>query len=261
MLIIRSLLFNIFFILISIIEMLFFAPIYFFLPNKYVWLIPKFWAHTVIFLLRYIASIKIEVQGIDNIKNIKNYIIAPKHQSALETFVLLAYLDNPSYVLKKELSFIPLFGWYMAKTGIIAINRGSPLQALKQLIAEAKKHNARGRQILIFPEGTRRKPGDKPAYKAGVATLYKELKVPVVPIAHNAGLYWPKNSFYRYKGTLTIKILPPIDISLDKKQFLAKLINDIEQNCNELLMALTNEKKPPPLLEQAVKRLTNNNYA
>lgn len=237
MLILRSLVFNICFVIITILEMLFFAPVYFLLPHKYVWVVPKFWAKTVLWLLRYIVNLRVEIIGLENIANIKNtsYIIAPKHQSALETFALLPYLDDPSYVLKRELMFIPFFGWYMAKTGMIPINRGSPVKALKQMIEAAKVKAAQNRQILIFPEGTRRLPGAAPAYKAGIATLYKELKLPVLPIAHNAGLYWPKNSLLRYSGTLQIKILPAIEAGLDKKIFLEQLITQIESNCRAML--------------------------
>lgn len=263
MLFIRSLLFNVSFLLVSIIEMVLCAPVYFLLPRRYVWIVPKFWARSAVFLLRYIAGIKIEIQGLEHISAIKelskSYIIAPKHQSALETFVLLAYLDDPSYVLKRELTFIPLFGWYMAKTGIIAINRGEPLQALKQLITKAKNQKAKNRQILIFPEGTRSQPGDKPVYRAGIFNIYKDLKIPVLPIAHNSGLYWPKNSFYRYSGTLIIRFLPLIDIDLDKKQFLEQLKNKIEDNCNELLIEVVNQPNSPPLAKKAIKKLLQHN--
>lgn len=262
MFLIRSLLFNSLFVIITIIEMLFFAPVYFFLPRRYVWIVAKFWARTVLFLLKYIALLRVEVEGLENIAKIKamsqSYIIAPKHQSALETFAILPYLDDPSYVLKRELMFIPFFGWYMAKTGIIAINRGSPLKALKQMVIYARQQVKQKRQILIFAEGTRRLPGDKPVYKSGIATLYSELNIPVLPIAHNAGLYWPKSSFYRYKGVLKIKILPPIAPGLDKKTFLEDLKDAIETNCNSMLVELSKQKDAPPFTGLSLQRLKNN---
>lgn len=242
--------------------MLLFAPVYFLLPRRYVWFVPKFWSRTVLFLLKHIALLRIEVEGCENIAKIKamsrSYIIAPKHQSALETFAILPYLEDPSYVLKRELMFIPVFGWYMAKTGMIPINRGSPLKSLKQMVLYAKRRVQKKRQVLIFPEGTRRLPGDNPAYKAGVATLYSQLNIPVLPIAHNAGLYWPKGSFYRYKGVLKIKILPPIAPGLDKKIFLKELTTAIETNCNSMLVELSKQKDAPPFTALSVQRLINN---
>ncbi|WP_208431988.1 lysophospholipid acyltransferase family protein, partial [Bartonella bovis] len=166
-----------------------------------------------LFLQKYIAGTNYEIEGLENLPN-GAYIIAPKHQSAWETFSLIPYFDDPALILKRELTWIPFFGWYMAKTQIIPINRTTPIKALKTIIQKAKEKAKLERQILIFPEGTRRQPGQEPDYKSGIVALYNELKLQVVPIAHNAGLYWPRGNFRRYPGTIRVRILPPIATGL-----------------------------------------------
>lgn len=259
MLLLRSILFNILFVIITFLEMVCFAPIYFLLPRKAAWFVPKFWAKTVIILLKYIAGTGMQITGLENIAKIrqmsKSYIIAAKHQSAWETFALLPYLDEPSYVLKRELMWIPFFGWFMAKVGMIAINRGSPLQSLKKIVEQSKVKIAQSRQILIFPEGTRTNPGDAPNYKsAGVTTIYRELNIPVLPIAHNAGLYWGKGDFRRYPGVIKVEILPPIQAGLDKKLFMDKMVSEIESSSNKLILEAAIEY-PSAKSEEAANKI------
>lgn len=251
----RSWLFNISFYVSTLIQMFLYAPVYFLLPHKQAWIIPKLWARVTLFLQRHIGGTDCFVEGLENLPQ-GAYIIAAKHQSAWETFGILPYMDDPTLVLKRELMWIPGFGWYMAKIGMIPIDRGAPIKALKKVIQEAKKKVAQGRQILIFPEGTRREVGAPPEYKAGIVTLYQELKLPVVPIAHNAGLYWPNKSRLRYKGTIRIKILPPIQPGLDKKSFMKRLIEETEAACDDLLVAAARSKNPPALPATALQRLT-----
>lgn len=255
MLFIRSLAFNLVFIIATLLQMLLYAPVYFFLPHRYACFFPKLWARVSLFLLKIIAGIDMRIDGLEYLPKGKAYIIAPKHQSAWETFALLPYLDDPSYVLKRELMWIPGFGSYMYKMGMIPINRGAPIRALKQIISSAKQKIAAGRQILIFPEGTRREPGASPDYKIGIVSIYDSLKIPVVAIAHNAGLYWPKGSFFKYQGVIKVKILPPIEAGLDKKTFLKMLIERTETACDELLLSTAQQSQKPPMPLAACIRL------
>lgn len=254
MLVLRSHIFNAAFIVTTIVQMFLYAPFYFFLPHKKAWIIPKTWAQVTLFLQKYIAGTTYEVEGLENLPK-GAYIIAPKHQSAWETFGILPFLDDPTLILKRELMWIPGFGWYMAKIGMIPINRGSPVKSLKAVINGAKEKAAEGRQILIFPEGTRREPGAEPDYKPGIVPIYSELNVPVVAIAHNAGLYWPRGNFRRYPGVIKIKILPPIEPGLHKKVFLKRLIDETEAACDALLVEAAQAKVAPAMPEKAVERL------
>ncbi|WP_455474107.1 lysophospholipid acyltransferase family protein [Bartonella sp. B30(2025)] len=254
MLILRSLLFTFAFYITTFLQMILYAPFYFLMPRKKAWIVPKTWARVTLFLQKYIAGTDYEIEGIENLPS-GAYIIAPKHQSAWETFGLVPHLDDPVLILKRELTWIPLFGWYMAKTQIIPINRTTPIKALKIIVQEAKKKVKQGRQILIFPEGTRRLPGQEPDYKPGIVALYNELKLPVVPIAHNAGLYWPRNNFRRYPGKIRVRILPPIEAGLSKREFLDKLIQKTETACDELLVQAAQDPTPPPMPPSAVKKL------
>ncbi len=145
----------------------------------------------------------------------------------------------------------------MAKTQIIPINRTTPIKALKTIIQKAKEKAKQGRQILIFPEGTRRQPGQEPDYKSGIIALYNELGLQVVPIAHNAGLYWPRGNFRRYPGTIRVRILPPIEAGLSKRDFLKQLIEKTEKACDELLLLAAQDLNPPPLPPCAVKNFKN----
>lgn len=250
----RSILFTAAFYLTTFVQMIIYAPFYFFLPRKKAWIVPKTWARVTLFLQKYIAGTTYEIEGLENLPK-GAYIIAPKHQSAWETFGLVPYLDDPALIMKRELTWIPIFGWYMLKTGIIPIDRGSPLKAMKAVLNGAKEKAAEGRQILIFPEGTRSKPGVEPDYKPGIIAIYNELGLQVVPIAHNAGLYWPRNNFRRYPGRIRVRVLPPIESGLNKREFLSKLVNAIETTCDELLVAAAHDANPPAMPSSAVKRL------
>ncbi|AGF75124.1 1-acyl-sn-glycerol-3-phosphate acyltransferase [Bartonella australis AUST/NH1] len=250
----RSLFFTFAFYTTTFVQMILYAPFYFLMPRKKAWIVPKTWARVTLFLQKYIVGTNYAIEGIENLPD-GAYIIAPKHQSEWETFGLVPHLDDPALIMKRELTWIPLFGWYMAKTGIIPINRTTPIKALKTIIKCAKQKAKQGRQILIFPEGTRRQPGQEPNYKSGVVALYNELGLQVVPIAHNAGLYWPRDNFRRYPGTIRIRILPPIESGLRKHDFLDQLIQKTEKACDELLLLAAQDPTPPPMPLSAVKRL------
>ena len=185
--------------------------------------------------MRYIAGIKIEIRGQQYI-NQDSGIYAGKHESAVETYALTNYLKKATFVMKKELTYIPIFGWAQSFYGMIPINRSAGSAAMKDMLRHAKKMISVNRPIIIFPEGTRRKPGQEPVYKPGVALLYQHLNLPVTPIACNTGFFWAKNSFMRYPGKIVFEFLPPIEPGLNKQEFMEKLQNTIEEKCNELNM-------------------------
>jgi len=255
MLALRSLLFTASFYSVTFILIGLTLPFYFFLPRMKAWAVARFWIKTSLWLAKHIVGMDYRIEGEEHIPQ-GACIIAAKHQSAWETLALLLHFSDPVLILKRELMFIPLFGWYMAKVGVIAINRGSPLQAMKAVIKGAKEKVALGRQILIFPEGTRRIPGADPDYKPGVAALYGELNVPVVMVAHNAGLYWPRNSFRRYPGTIEVRILAPLMPGLKRKEFVQQLVEQTEKACDDLLLKASNSSNPPTMPPPAVKKLT-----
>jgi 1-acyl-sn-glycerol-3-phosphate acyltransferase len=145
-----------------------------------------------------------------------------------ETFALLLILSDPAYIMKRELMWIPFFGWYTWKAGMIAVDRRKGSQALAEMNVNARRELAGDRQIIIFPEGTRRPPGAEPAYKYGVVHLYLETGVPCLPIALNSGLFWPRRSFRRNPGTILVEVLDPIAPGLNKDEFFERLQHDVE---------------------------------
>lgn len=254
MLFIRSILFMFIFYATSIILSCLYTPFYLFLPRKKAWIVPRIWGNLTIFLFKFIVGTDSRLEGAENIPK-GPCIIAPKHESMWETIMLCKWLDDPSIVLKRELIRIPFFGWFLAKVGMIPIDRGSPLKAMKAVVKGAREKVAEGRQIIIFPEGTRQEPGAEPSYKPGIIPIYSELSLPVVPIALNSGLYWPRSSLIRYPGTIIVRALPAIEPGLNKRDFLKKLEEVTEKACDDLLIEAANSKNPPAMPKTAVKRL------
>jgi 1-acyl-sn-glycerol-3-phosphate acyltransferase len=254
MLIFRSILFQIAFYVIMAAIILVTLPFYFFLPHRAAIAVVKFWTASTMWALGVFAGTHIEVRGLDKLPK-GGALLAPKHQSAFETMALFPMLNDPTFVMKRQLMLIPLFGWYTWKAGMIAVDRAGGSKALRKLAADSKVAVAEGKQIILFPEGTRRPVGAEPDYKFGIIHLYRELKVPVYPIALNAGLYWPRRSFLRYPGTILIEVLDPIPPGLDSKTFLARLIGTIEPASDRLLQEATAKADHPPLPPEAEARL------
>jgi 1-acyl-sn-glycerol-3-phosphate acyltransferase len=254
MLILRSIAFQLAFYLIMTVIIVVTVPFYFFLPHRAAIGVVKIWTSTTMWALRWIAGTRIEVRGADRLPK-GGSLIAPKHQSAFETMALFPLFDDPTFVMKRQLMLIPLFGWYTWKAGMIPVDRAGGSKALRRLAADAKQAAAEGRQVILFPEGTRRPVGAEPDYKFGIIHLYRELKVPVYPMALNAGLYWPRRSFFRYPGTILIEVLDPIPPGLDSKTFLARLIAAIEPASDRLLLEAASGPNPPPLDAEAAARV------
>ena len=155
-------------------------------------------------------------------------LVASKHQSAWDTFALLPLFSYPTYVLKRELTWIPFFGWCLMKTGMIPLDRGAGKEAMASLIARMRAALAHGRQVIVFPEGTRRPPDAAPDYKLGIVQLYSNCGVPCLPVALNSGMFWPRRNFLRYPGTIMVEFLPPIPAGLPRAAFFRRLQEDIE---------------------------------
>ncbi len=256
MLQIRSLAFNIAFYASLIVQMILWSPFYFLSPRKRAWVVPKFWARSSLWLYEKIAGTRSEITGQENLPE-GSFILAPKHQSFWDAIAFFPYLDDPLYILKRELTWIPFFGWYVMKMRMIPVDRGSRSKALKMVVAATRAELARNpRQLIIYPEGTRRPPGAESAYKYGIVELYNQLGVPVVPVAHVAGLYWPRRKFLRYPGTIHARFLPAIPPGLAKEEFMARLIGETETACDQFLVEAAEAISPPPLPPTAAKRLS-----
>ena len=223
----RSLLFNALFYVNITIRMIVALPTIL-LPYSFLHGVLRRYASSTLWFLRVVCGTKVEWRGREKLPA-GPCIVACKHQSLWETFALFMLLPDPTYVLKRELMWLPLFGWLATKARMIPIDRGSHAKALASMTAAARREAARGRQIVIFPEGTRRPPGAKPRYLPGVAFLYAELGLPCVPIALNSGLFWPRRSLRRHPGTVLVEVLDAIPPGLEKREFLMRLQNATEQ--------------------------------
>ena len=180
------------------------------------------------FLLKIIIGVKIDFKGTENLRKFDKYFVASAHQSMFETFALQTVISGPVFILKKELMKIPFFGWCLKKIGAVAIVRDTAtkenLNFFDKILDQINKSK---RPLLIFPQGTRVPYKERPDFKKGVARIYESLKLPCVPVALNTGKVWPKNSFNKYPGKITISFLSPIEPGLSKEDFLKKLQNII----------------------------------
>ncbi|WP_036281225.1 1-acyl-sn-glycerol-3-phosphate acyltransferase [Methylocystis sp. ATCC 49242] len=233
MLFLRSLVFQIVFFANTIALMLIWLP-GLFMRRQVSQELGRTWGRTSLWLLDKICGTKIEWRGLENITS-GAVIVACKHQSTWDTFVLPIKFPDFSYILKHELIWLPFFGWYLLAAEQVAIDRAKGGKLLPQLIEKSKKIFAQGRQLFIFPEGTRRPVGAPPQYKVGIAHLYDATNVPVLPVALNAGLFWPRRSFLIYPGTAVIEFLPVIPPGLPPREFFRLLQNEIETASNRLI--------------------------
>jgi 1-acyl-sn-glycerol-3-phosphate acyltransferase len=229
----RSAIFNVAFY-VNLILFLVFGSIFYVTPRKWSLAALKAWARTSLWLLKVIVGTRVEIRGRQNIPT-GAAIVAGKHQSAWETFALIPMLNDPAIVLKRELMFIPLFGWFIPKFRMIPVSREAGAGAIRKMVAAARRAIADNRQVLIFPEGTRRAPAAEPDYKPGAAALYGQLSVPCTPFALNSGLFWPRRSFIRYPGTIVVEFLPAIPPGLARKTFSSALQASIEEATNRLV--------------------------
>ena len=204
------------------------------MPHRAAMGVIKGWARFVLFGLRWIAGVKVEFRGLEH-RPAGPALIASKHQGMLDIIVPFALFDDPCMVMKKELMPLPFFGWFAWKTRMIPVDRQAHAKALKDMVRNARDRLAAGRQIVIFPEGTRTAPGAEPDYKPGVAALYRDLDVPCWPVATNSGVHWPAHGFRRYPGTVVFEFLEPIPAGLKRAEFMAQLEARIEARSTGLL--------------------------
>ena len=197
------------------------------LPRRAMPIVGRAWAALVNRLVRSIIGSTIEYRGRENLPD-GAALVAAKHQSAWETSALLGILPDVCFVLKKELHLIPVFGWYAMKNKQIAVDRGAGARALKSLLRGARAAADAGRQIVIFPEGTRVPPGESRDYQPGVAALYKALDLPVVPVALNSGVAWGRRRFIKRPSPIIVEFGEPIPPGLERADFMARLYAAIE---------------------------------
>jgi 1-acyl-sn-glycerol-3-phosphate acyltransferase len=220
---------------ITILMGLAFLPLLLLKSNALKYFVPHLWSKIALLLQKYILRLNYEVIGADNISPNGGAIYAVKHQSAWETLALWHILDKPVFVLKKELLNIPIFGWYLAKVDNIVIDRKAGKKAILQIIAQSEKYLIEGRNIVIFPEGTRTKVGAESKYKAGIGALYSKLNTNIIPVALNSGIFWGRNAWVRKSGLVQVQFLKAMPEGLSNYNFMQTLQNEIETASNELI--------------------------
>lgn len=206
------------------------------MPHRYAMGVIRIWAHTTLFGLRWIAGVKVEFRGLEH-RPTGQALLAGKHQGMLDIVIPFVMLDDPCMVMKQELMPLPFIGWFARKSKMIAVDRSAGSAALKDMVKQARARIAEGRQIMIFPEGTRAPVGAVPDYKPGIAALYRDLDAPCTPVATNSGVHWPAHGFRRYPGTVVYEFLPAIPAGLKRAEFMERLEAEIEAASGALLPA------------------------
>jgi 1-acyl-sn-glycerol-3-phosphate acyltransferase len=235
--IVRSVLFNVLFYF-NLVVLLLVALATLALPRRAVLKVAELWGRSSVWMLRVVCGTKLEFRGLERLSGARlkgPLIVAAKHQSIFETFALLRLFEDFTFIVKRELMWIPVFGWCMAKGRMIPVDRSAGSQALAKMTVRAREEIRGGRQLIIFPEGTRRAPGAEPRYKYGVAYLYAEIGVPCIPVALNSGLFWPRRAFRRLPGTIVVEFLEPIPPGLDKDEFFRRMETQIETATAKLI--------------------------
>jgi len=234
LILIRSLVFTVVFYVWSVIYAIAMVP-HLVAPRRWLLAALRFWSLSLIVLLRVICGIRVEIRGREYAPA-GDALIAPKHQTMFDVFVQFSALKGSLFVFKKELMAIPIFGWIALKLGSIVVDRAGQATALRDMVRRAQEQfRLEDRQLVIFPEGTRKAPGAVPDYKPGVAALYRELGVTVHPMATNAGTHWPAHGFLRRPGVIVYEFLEPIPPGLKRGEFMRRLEDSIETACNRLL--------------------------
>ena len=229
----RSILFYIFIVLWTIFMGIICLP-YLILPSIYLRKPINIWIIGIFKLLELTCNITYEMKGMDKIPK-KAVIIASKHQSAFETLAFFLHIKNSIFIHKKQLFLIPIFGQYLQKVNMISINRSEGTKAMRTILKQVKEKNISGNSIVIFPEGTRKKPGDPPDYKTGIAGIYKETETEILPVALNSGYCWPKHSFVKQSGHITIQFLDLIPTNLERSELLKRIESVIEEETNKII--------------------------
>ncbi len=234
----RSIAFNFLYIFGSLFWSLVLPWSFFFPKKKCTAIISKYYGGYIAFIEKYVLGLKLEIRGLENLPTATPYIIASKHQSAYETLKLpfQEKFRYPVIVLKKELTYLPLWGMYPKRMGQVAINRGEGMESMRAMSRGCKAAIDDGRSVAIFPQGTRVKPGGSAPYKAGLAKIYRDLNVPVVPMALNSGVFWGRNAFFKKSGTVVFEFLPAIPAGMPPLQMMERLETALEAASDKLVI-------------------------
>jgi 1-acyl-sn-glycerol-3-phosphate acyltransferase len=229
----RSLVYNVLFYILLVFWLIVGIPT-FLMPRGGVLFVARNWGKSSIWLMRVVCNTHVDYRGLEKIPA-GPLICAAKHQSIWETFALLQFFEQPLFIVKRELTLIPFFGWMLLRADMIGVDRTAGGRALIAMAKRAGEAVRRGRQLIIFPEGTRRPVDAPPDYKSGIAQIYLDGGVPCVPVALNSGLFWPRRTFLRYPGTIVVEFLDPLPPGLKRREFIAELSAAIETATNRLV--------------------------
>lgn len=236
MILLRSLIFQVWFYGSMVLLGLAYMPAVLLVDDKYIWQAMRNWGKLTMFGLRWICGVHIKFEGLEHLPPRGPALIASKHQATLDTVLPAQFVPEPVFVVKRELESAPVFGFYM-KRGMIPVDREAHAKALRDMLRAARGAIAKGRQIVIYPEGTRQELDAPPDYKPGIAAMYRDLGLPVTPVALNTGLVWPPKGIIRHPGSVTVKILPAIPSGLSREEFMRRLEHCIETESQALLPA------------------------
>jgi 1-acyl-sn-glycerol-3-phosphate acyltransferase len=231
---IRSVLFTQLFNISTFLMILFWTPVFYFMRRENGWKVVKLWGLYSLWLQNKLIGTTFDFRGVENIPQEGGAIIGAKHQSTWETYTMLLFLRDPSYILKRELILLPFFGWFALKMRVISVNRGKRSKALKAMNIEAKQQYADGRQIVIYPEGTRMHSYQPTNYRYGITHMYEQIGARVVPVALNSGLFWPRRGWKVHKGTCVLEFMPVIEPGLEPEVFSHTLEKTIEDKTAQL---------------------------
>jgi 1-acyl-sn-glycerol-3-phosphate acyltransferase len=237
----RSLVFNVLFYVVLVALLIVAIPTLL-MPFRATLTVAYWWTNATRFLMRVICNIHVEFRGAEKIPK-GPLVVVSKHQSFWETFGMLHFFEHPIFILKRQLMHIPVFGQFLVKIGMIAIDRSAGVKALLDMTRRARAAVRSGCQLVIFPEGTRRAPGAPADYKTGFAQIYSACGVTCLPIALNSGLFWPRRTFMRYPGTLVVEFLDPLPPGLPKDEFIARASAAIEEATGRLVEAGRREQE------------------
>ncbi|WP_425407496.1 lysophospholipid acyltransferase family protein [Hwanghaeella sp.] len=229
---VRGILFGIYFYLLTTFVVIAYLP-FLLTTQRIVRFLAGLWCRAALFGLRVIGGVSWRYEGVENLPD-RPFVLACKHQSTWETLSLFIYFDAPAFILKQELTKIPLFGWYLHKAGNISVDRSAGAKALRKMIEDTRQVLGTGRKIVIFPEGTRTAPGTKPRYHSGVVAVYRESGYPLVPAALNSGQFWPKSIWSCRPGEIVLRFLPPLPEDMGRRELMTSLEEVIETASRDL---------------------------
>lgn len=231
----RSILFAQLFNLSTFLMIVFWMPVFFIMSREDNWKVVRLWGLYSLWLQNKLIGTRFDFRGLEHVPSEGGLLVAAKHQSTWEVYSMLLFLKDPSYILKRELIFLPFFGWFALKARVIAVNRGKRSRALKDMATKARKQYEEARQIVIYPEGTRRLVDAPANYRYGITHMYDAMQARVLPVALNSGLFWPRGRSKLYPGTCVLEFMPVIEPGLEPEKFAEQLQETIESKTAELI--------------------------